>query len=327
MYKDYGADDFLNLYKFEYKDDQAIITGLTDEGKTKAHLAVPQKFQGMDVKCIGTHAFYDNKKLTGITLPDSIVRIEKYAFAECRNLEHIHMPDLLEHIGDYAFYNCHNLKDVMIPVTLNIMGYGAFKNCSAIENVYLYTDGAKELASGALFDDTSHEMNVIVCDPCGKILTKLVLTEFDYDCILQVEARQFDWVYHGSGNVYRQCISKKGIDFPKYDKLFHSAIHEDWPETAMKIALGRIIYPYKLSNEHRAFYLDYLRKNRNEVFKFYLNTQQSDEFSVLLKELATEDIINEWIQLSREKNAMGFVSILMDYQQKHFGKKKKRFDL
>lgn len=327
MHIDNIEENIQTIYNLEYKEDGILIAGLTKEGQTKAHLTIPEYINDLPVKYIGDHAFYENKVLTGVTLPGSIVSICKYGFAECRKLEHIQMSLNIKNIGDYAFYNCHSLKSVVLPGTLSSMGYGAFKNCSALEEVYLYTDGVKELAAGALFDDTSHEMNVTVCDMSGKVLTKLVLTEFDYDCILQVEARQFDWVYHGSGNVYRQCITKKGIDFAKYDKLFHSAIHEDWPETAMKIALGRIVYPYKLLDEHRLFYIDYLKNNRQDVFKYYLKSQMADEFDKVLDMIADEDVLKEWIQMARDKNAMSFVSLLMDYQQKHYGKKKKSFAL
>lgn len=316
-----------DVFLYSTGDEGVTITGLTEKGKQSAYLTVPEMIGGYQVIAIGDHAFYENRVVESVTLPDTVRKIESYSFAECRSLERVQMSLNIENIGDYAFYNCHSLKSVVLPGELRAMGYGAFKNCSALDEVFLYTDGIRELAAGALFDDTSHEMTVHVCDMGGKILTSLVLTEFDYDCILQVEARQFDWVYHGSGNVYRQCITKKGIDYEKYDSLFHSAIHEDWPKTALKIALGRVVYPYKLSETHQKDYVSYLKAHRQEVFDYYLKNQQADLFGKVLEMIGDEQIIKEWTETARDKNALGFVSLLMDFQRSHYGKKSRKFEL
>jgi len=315
------------LFIYEIEENSAVVTGLTAAGLSAAYLDVPDRLSGCAVRKIAPRAFYKSPCLTGVTLPDTVTDIGSYGFAECRKLSHVQMSLSVAVIGDYAFYNCHSLQAVRLPGKLKMMGYGAFKNCSELTEVDLYTDGVSELAAGALFDDTSHEMTVRVCDVNGAVRTKLVLTEFDYDCILQVEARQFDWVYHGSGNIYRQCITKKGIDYEKYDSLFHAAVHEDWPETAMKIALGRVVYPYHLSEKHRNDYEAYLKAHREEVFKYYLKSQNTSEFEKIIDVIASEEAVGTWIDMAGRKNVFGFVSFLMDYKQRHYGRNKKRFVL
>ncbi len=249
--------------------------------------------------------------------------IEKYAFAECRKLVRMHMSEAIESIGDYAFYNCHALEEVDLYANLSTMGYGAFKNYSELKQLRLYTDGVKPLEIGALIDDNSHEIRVDLYNEHKELLTKLVFTEFDYDCILQVEARQFDWVYHGSGNVYRQCITTKGVDFDKYDSLFASAVREDWPETAMTIALGRVLYPYKLEAEYEKTYIEFLKNHRQAVFELFLKNQDIEQFEKILDILADEDCLRQWIDAAGQIHRYEFVSLLMDYQQQHYGKSKK----
>ena len=310
------------------EDVQLIsITGVKDKDNLFGIVIVPEKIDELPVVSIGDHAFYQCKNIQKVILPNTIKYIENYAFAECRQLIDVHMSSALTKIGDYAFYNCHQLAEFDIPLSLDQMGYGAFKNCSELKLLRLVTDGKRPLAIGALIDDTSHEIGIELYHPEGVLLTKLVLTEFDYDCILQVEARQFDWVYHGSGNVYRQCISSKGIDFQKYDELFPSAVREDWPETAIRIALGRILYPYKLEEKYRVVYLDFIRQQKQKIFEQFLKNQDLYEFEKILPDLQDEASLSFWIQTAGEQNNFEFVSLLMDYRRKQYGSRKKSYDL
>ena len=52
---------------------------------------------------IDEFAFYSNRKITSVTIPDSIRRIGDYAFEECMNLEEIIAPDKYIELGFFAF--------------------------------------------------------------------------------------------------------------------------------------------------------------------------------------------------------------------------------
>lgn len=312
---------------YENREDGIYIAGPEDAGKIDEIVYIPEQIDQLPVVGIKDHAFFEIKSIREIILPDSVRVIEPYAFAECRGMYRIRMSEEICSIDDYAFYNCHALESIDLFAGLRTMGYGAFKNCSELKLIRLYTDGVNPLVIGALLDDNSHEIGVDLYDDKKTLLTKLVFTEFDYDCILQVEARQFDWVYHGSGNVFRQCISAKGVDFEKYDSLFASAVREDWPETAMAIALGRILYPYRLDEKYRVVYLEFLKEHRQKVFEQLLKCQDMFALETLLPQIALEDDLTGWIDQASKIHRFEFVSLLMDFRQKTYGMKKKSFEL
>ena len=76
--------------------------------------------------------------------------------------------------------NCHALEETALPPHLNTMGYGAYKNCSALKLVRVYADEGQKIAVSALIDDLSNEVALDMYDASGKLLTKLVFTEYEY---------------------------------------------------------------------------------------------------------------------------------------------------
>ena len=122
------------------------------------------------VTSIGGGAFYNCIGLTSVTIPSSVIEIEKGAFSGCDNLERMAVsPDngvycsinncIIEKfvktlvagcktsiipsdgsvttIGDYAFWGCSNLTSVTIPDSVTRVGNAAFYGC----NESLYTKG------------------------------------------------------------------------------------------------------------------------------------------------------------------------------------------
>ena len=73
----------LNYY---ITDENTItISGYTGSGD----LVIPDIIDGKRVTEIGGQAFYGSKTITGVTIPDSVTRIENYAFKNCTNLKNI----------------------------------------------------------------------------------------------------------------------------------------------------------------------------------------------------------------------------------------------
>lgn len=314
----------MNQFDYTENNNGVCITGWHGDDRI---ISIPERLNGLPVTKIGSCAFYACKDLARISLPESVCCIDSYAFAECRKLSAVSLPEGVECIGDYAFYNCHELAGIALSWHLKNMGYGAFKNCSHMKTIKLCVKEGAELQIGSLMEDTSHEIEIEMYDEKQQLLTKLIFTEYDYDCILQVEARQFDWVYHGSGNVYRQCITKAGVDFEKYDSLFSSAVREDWPNTAMRIAIGRCAWPYRLSKEHKEAYAAYLIQHKAEVFSWLLAGGQLHAFERIMRLIADAESVKAWTQKARQAQKLDFVSFIMDYDRKHFAKKEKSFEL
>lgn len=108
---------------------------------------------------IGTWTFYGCRKLTSITIPDSVTRIGQGAFCYC-GFTNITIPDSVTSIGDYAFGRCESLESIKIPTNLTSIpgrlceycynltsveipdsvtsiGYTAFDGCKSLVNIVI----------------------------------------------------------------------------------------------------------------------------------------------------------------------------------------------
>ena len=63
---------------------------------------------------IGEQAFFGNRILCSIILPEGLKTISNRAFYNCSHLYSINIPTSVTSIGEMAFYGCANLKSVSI---------------------------------------------------------------------------------------------------------------------------------------------------------------------------------------------------------------------
>ncbi|MCL2798606.1 MAG: leucine-rich repeat protein, partial [Firmicutes bacterium] len=116
-------------------------------------VVIPSLHEGKPVVSIGDNAFYGSA-LTGITLPNGIIRIGSNAFAYCASLSGITIPSSVTDIDDSAFSGCTSLsvtwnynpdltarsftqlvKTVIIPDGVKNIGEWAFRDCGALANI------------------------------------------------------------------------------------------------------------------------------------------------------------------------------------------------
>ena len=81
--------------------------------------------------------FEGYRKLTSITLPNSLRKIPYCAFIGCSNLSSLIIPDSVISIGDWAFEGCKSLTSIVIPNSVKSLGTGLFKGCSNLQKVVL----------------------------------------------------------------------------------------------------------------------------------------------------------------------------------------------
>lgn len=95
----------------------------------------------------------------------------------------------------------------------------------------------------------------------------------------------------------------------------------------MRIALGRVLYPYMLLNEHRQTYIDYLKAHKDNVFEWFLNHHDTQSLEKSAGFLLDKETSDRWILLARDAKETEFVSFLMDYKMKHFTPDEDYFEL
>lgn len=145
----YNPDSFdANIISNEYVEGRGILS-----------------FDG-DVTFIGSRAFYNCTRLTGITIPDSVRDIGPNAFYNCNGLTEINIPDNVRYIAEFAFRYCSSLKsfsgkfasadglylidsksclvavalgaidgEITVPVSVTRIGCGAFDKCPGLIGV------------------------------------------------------------------------------------------------------------------------------------------------------------------------------------------------
>lgn len=75
-----------------------IVDGIVKDGKNcEGEIVVPE-----GVTEIANQAFYQNKKLTGLYLPDGLKKIGNYTVNGCQNLEYIRVPESVDILGEDA---------------------------------------------------------------------------------------------------------------------------------------------------------------------------------------------------------------------------------
>ncbi len=90
-------------YTLNAKEKYYTLSGVGSFKGTE--LSVPSEYNGLPVKAIGHDAFYGNKTLTSVVIPDSVDTIGHNAFYNCANLINISFPEELCSIGINAIYN------------------------------------------------------------------------------------------------------------------------------------------------------------------------------------------------------------------------------
>ncbi len=137
------------------EDGYAVITKCDLD--SRGDVVIPEFIKGYPVTEIAEGAFNRcNKTLTGVVLPERLVKIGASAFSGCRSLRSVNLPESLEYIGNDAFYGTaitsidlpdglksigdnafsdSGLTSVVIPGSVSYMGKSAFESCNDLRNV------------------------------------------------------------------------------------------------------------------------------------------------------------------------------------------------
>ena len=93
-----------------------------------------------NVSSIYDEAFRECKKISSVTIPNSVTRIGMESFQDCIGLTSITIPDGVTTISNYAFKDCLNLSSVTLGKNVSSIGKDAFSGCSNLKSVVFYCD-------------------------------------------------------------------------------------------------------------------------------------------------------------------------------------------
>lgn len=106
---------------------------LTKYNGNDKKVVVPSKIDGKAIVKI-EGAFYNNKSIKEVILPEGITTIGEQAFYGCTNLKSIILPESTEIIDAYAFAYC-GIKEIILPANTHYILEGAFLGCSNLTAV------------------------------------------------------------------------------------------------------------------------------------------------------------------------------------------------
>ncbi len=135
------------------------ITSTPYAGKVVVPATVTHEMVTYNVVGVTYNAFFENKNVTSVELPNGILSIGQSAFYGCRNLTSVNLPSTLEYIAPFAFAysgiksaiipegvmtiyphvfdSCDALEAISFPTTLKTIGeYGVFK-CTKLSNLII----------------------------------------------------------------------------------------------------------------------------------------------------------------------------------------------
>lgn len=145
---------------------------------TDTDIVIPDTYENLPVKEIGTEAFCEIDTSTGkekdhvltcITVSDSVTTIGNYAFAYCTLLTDVTLSDGVTTIGTGAFGCCSALKEITIPDKVSSVGVNAFILCTSLTDVTI-GNGVTEIGDCA-FEMCSSLTNVTIGNSSSAVIT------------------------------------------------------------------------------------------------------------------------------------------------------------
>lgn len=91
------------------------------------------------IKTIKSPSFQDNKYITQISIPSSVIEIGYLSFYKCTSLKTVTFeePSSLEIIEENAFEFCKSLTKIVIPASVIHIKYHAFHECTSLRKAII----------------------------------------------------------------------------------------------------------------------------------------------------------------------------------------------
>lgn len=104
------------------------------------------------VVSIDRDAFLGCTKLSSIILPKSLTNIDDWAFDGCQNLLSVNIPKGVKKIGESSFRTCKSLVSITIPSAVESIGASAFAWCEKLSSITCLRDTPPTLSSSSAFN-------------------------------------------------------------------------------------------------------------------------------------------------------------------------------
>ena len=199
-------------------------------------------------------------------------------------LEELRLPARLEKVGAYALYNCEKLKKLELYSTTLDWGAGVFAGCYGVEQVTIHVDESRKSCMREVLAELRQTLEVLYLPektaeetgprqrydqtdavPPPAASARLIFPEFFEEAVENTPARILVTETHGCGQKYRNAFVSTQFQFKEYDSLFPHVQVQEPEKLVARLALGRLMDPYRLEERYAERYREYLREHAAAV--------------------------------------------------------------
>ena len=287
---------------------------------------LPAQIHGVPVTKIGDYGFAktDEKRSLFIFLPEEEGHMPEERRRLCGELvEEVHLPSQVWEIGRYAFYRCSRLKRLSFTDSLQSIEGGAFTGCQ-LARLDIACRQTRRTCLRQFLEEQRFELEVRISyeDGDNVEVARLIFPEHYEEAVENTPARIVETHYHGAGGDYRQCVYHKEIDYEEYDSLFAKAKARESVRTLIEIALARLCFPYRLSEQAREEYTSFLRKCAGDTADLLFVRDDMETVLFLLEHRIWEgESLEEALDKAQEIGQAEAAALLLSKRRGTAGKK------
>lgn len=296
---------------------------------------LPDTVDGLPLLEIRPYAFSDPEAAAARLLPGAEIRSaqtgpsvpgENGQFLGGPSLRELRLPRGIRSIGEYAFYNCTKLSLLRLPEGAAQIGNGALMNCVALEKILIDSSPDQKTCLRELLTEVQREVRVIFESAEGRSVW--IFPEYYEESVENTPARIFEYHIYGAGYRYRQCFLEDRLDVENYDEQFLKAKNETKPESLLRIALGRLRHPFRLSPPAAERYRTCLKENEVSAAVLLVREDDPEGLSFLAGNgIFTQNGMETVAEEASRLGHAGCLAVLLREQRRLFAPKKKTFDL
>ena len=293
---------------------------------------IPEKIENAFVTELSPYLFSEHgrNQENGFWWSDTEGRIgaeQAYRFPvlEGSLLEELHLPPSLRKVGAYGFYNCERIRKLEVYSRTLDWVTGVFTGCSGITDLTIHVDENQKSSMKEILNELRQTLWVTYL---GAEEARLIFSEFFEEAVENTPARILVTNTHGCGKRYRNAFVGTQFQFGEYDSLFAHVQVQEKAELAAAVALGRLRYPYRLSERYQKMYEEYLKEHAVMAACQTVKRQDMAELRWLMDHLDFDSgQMEKVIKEAGTSGTAGMVSYLMDEKKKKGNVKRRRFTL
>lgn len=316
--------DKMEAHAYLYKNIEGGIRLLAC--RSLDHIAViPEQVGGRPVLELGDYLFSEFRRETEDGIWSCGDQPEDGELPELKGskLTEVWLPATVKKVGKYAFYNCERLERLSCHSTTLDWGAGAFTGCKGIRHLDIHVREGQKSCFQEIVSELRQTLHVAYH---GTREARLIFPEYYEEAVENTPARILETHMHGCGHQYRYCFHQYEFQFRSYDSLFPYVQVQEKEELVTGLAMGRLRYPYGLTEANEKAYLEYLNDHKVTAGILAARAGNLEELAWLFeKQKYSHEETAKVIEAAGNDGAA--LSFLMDKQQEAGIARRRRFRL